>query len=608
MNFIRNAVAWMIIIVIALLPLKFGTLAGLPDRYSYYPADFLSWMITPWPPVSFPMVSGGLLLLALAVFPVRVQDSRVAFSVTALWLLVAFVSILGAVNASTMDYVIAYVTHIFGFAAFGAATWLTLSNRPELKRMVLLSIFIGVVLTAALGIKQMLSGFEETRKFIESQEQQYGTRISGDLKSRLLDTRVFSTFTSCNSLGGYLLLTMPLCFFLCWQLCGRSKRCKIFRSVSMPLLALLLGTVFFSTVSRGAFLSLVIACVIFIMIFPVRKIIRIAVFILAPVVIIAGALYIAYAGRGFSSMLVRFDYIYTSFLMFLNHPWLGTGWGDFFYDHMLLKQTLSKEAPHAAHNILMDFLSQTGIAGFAACLAAIAYPIVKIAGKIYNPARNSLFASLDSYVILGLIAYFIHSLMDLNLQIPASMTTALVLMVTMTAPDEKAKAVDGKKKSFSPRTVNLSVAAVMLIAGLVATCGGYHLLKADYAFAGLSKLCSSQDKSRKKYFNINLELVKSELANCIETRPYSPFPWAVAADFMMTRGYTDMAEDFYNKALTLAPKHSLIYYRLYKLLKAQGREAEAQKNLEIARKLFPHKADYYQEEQLKMPVGGPLKN
>ena len=69
MNFIRNAVAWMIIIVIALLPLKFGTLAGLPDRYSYYPADFLSWMITPWPPVSFPMVSGGIAAAGAGGFP-----------------------------------------------------------------------------------------------------------------------------------------------------------------------------------------------------------------------------------------------------------------------------------------------------------------------------------------------------------------------------------------------------------------------------------------------------------------------------------------------------------------------------------------------------------
>ncbi len=608
MSFIRNVVAWMIIIITVLLPLKFGTLAGLPEVSSYYPPDGFSWMIITWPAISFPMVSGGLLLLALAVFPVRFQNSRVAFTVTTLWLLVAFVSITGAVNASTVDYVIVYVVHIFGFAAFGAATWLMLSNLPEFKRVLLWSIVIGAVLTAVFGIEQMFSGFEETRKFVENQEQLYMSSVSGDLKSRVWDNRVFSTFASCNSLAGYMLLTMPLCFFLCWQLCGRIEPSKITRSVFMPLLALLMGMVFFATVSRGAFLMLVLACVIFIMIFPVRKSIRIAVFVLVPSVIIVGALYIAFAGRGFNSMLVRFDYVYTSFLMFLSHPWLGTGWGDFFHDHMLLKLTVSREAPHTAHNILMDFLGQSGIAGFAACLAAIVYPFIKIAGKIYNTARNSLFTSLDSYVIYGLIAYFIHSLMDVNLQIPASMATALALMVTMTVPDEKTQPPNDRKKSSSTLAVNLFAAAAMLFAGLVALCGGFHLLKADYAFSRLSDLCSPQGKTREEYFSVTPEQVKRELVNCVEIRPYSPFPWAAAADFMLSRGYSDIAEDFYNKARELSPQRSFIYFRLYILQKALGREAEAQQNLEMARKLFPHNSDYRQDKQLKDPAPGPLKD
>lgn len=612
----RHAVAWLISAVIALLPLKFGTLAGAPDRYSFYPADFFAWIITPWPSVSFPTAAGGVLLLALVIFPVRIQNSRVAFTVTALWLLVAFISIIGAVNASTMDYVIVYVVHIFGFTALGAATWLMLSNLPEFKQVVLLSIIAGVMLTAIYGIEQRLCGFEENHRFIESQ----GNGISGDLRARLLDTRIFACFASCNSLAGYLLLTMPLCFCLCWQLSGKVKYCRISRAVFMLLLALLLGTVFFSTLSRGAFLSLVIAGTIFIMIFPVRKTIRIAVFILVPSVIIAGAFYITYVGRGFSSMLVRFDYIYASFQMFLNHPWMGTGWGDFFYDYMRLKLTMSKEAPHAAHNILMDFLGQTGSAGFAVCLAAIVYPIVKIAGKIRNTAGNLLFASLNSYVIFGLIAYFIHSLMDVNLQISASMATAVVLMVTITAPEVKEKAPDGKKKSVAKAlndrkksslmllAANLSVTAVMLVAGFVALCGGYHLLKADYAFYKLSKLCSARGKSRKQYFSVNPEQIKSELKNCVAVRPYSPFPWAVAASFMMMRGYADNAEDYFNKARELTPQYSVIYFRLYMLQKAQGRDAEAQKNLDIARKLFPHKADYYQDEHMNKTAIVPLKD
>jgi hypothetical protein len=347
------------------------------------------------------------------------------------------------------------------------------------------------------------------------------------------------------------------------------------------------------------------------MVFPVRKSVRITLFVLVPVVIIAGALYIAYAGRGFHSMRVRFDYVGTSFQMFLNHPWLGTGWGDFFYDHMLLKQTLSKEAPHTAHNILMDFMSQTGIFGFGACLAAILYPLVKIGKKIYHTSRQSVFMSVDSYVIFVLIAFFIHSLMDVNLQIPASMSMALVLMVAMTVPDDNNKTKAPKKDSNKPLAI--LVTGLLLVSGVVSAYGGFYLLRADYAYSRLSDLCSYWGKSKEQYFSISPDDVKRELEICVNLKPYSPFPWTMAANFMQSRGYLELAEEFYNKASDLSPQGAFIYYRLFLLQKAQGREAEAQKNLEIARKLFPNNEDYRDvrtmpSQPTSQPMFGPLKN
>jgi hypothetical protein len=309
-------------------------------------------------------------------------------------------------------------------------------------------------------------------------------------------------------------------------------------------------------------------------------------------------------------MRVRFDYVGTSFQMFLNHPWLGTGWGDFFYDHMLLKQTLSKEAPHTAHNILMDFLSQTGFFGFSACLAAILYPLVKIGKKIYHTSRQSVFTSIDSYVIFGLIAFFIHSLMDVNLQIPASMSMALVLMVAMTIPD------DNKTKTLnknSNKILAILVTGLLLVSGVVSAYGGFYLLRADYAYSRLSDLCSYWGKSKEQYFSISPDDVKRELEICVNLKPYSPFPWTMAANFMQSRGYLELAEEFYTKARELSPQGAFIYYRLFLLQKAQGRVDEAQKNLEIARKLFPNNEDYRDvrtmpSQPTSQPMFGPLKN
>ena len=74
MNYMRKIVNWLIIIATTLLPLKFGKLVGMPEIPAYYPQSWPLWLIVAWPPVSFPMFSGALLLLALAVFPARARE------------------------------------------------------------------------------------------------------------------------------------------------------------------------------------------------------------------------------------------------------------------------------------------------------------------------------------------------------------------------------------------------------------------------------------------------------------------------------------------------------------------------------------------------------
>lgn len=55
-----------------LMPLKFGTLAVMPEATGLYPGDLFSWAIISWPAHSFGLFSGGLLLLlAPAGVPVR---------------------------------------------------------------------------------------------------------------------------------------------------------------------------------------------------------------------------------------------------------------------------------------------------------------------------------------------------------------------------------------------------------------------------------------------------------------------------------------------------------------------------------------------------------
>ena len=149
---------------------------------------------------------------------------------------------------------------------------------------------------------------------------------------------------------------------------------------------------------------------------------------------------------------------------------------------------------------------------------------------------------------------------------------------------------------------------MLLTAGAVSVYGGFHLLRYDYAYSRLTDLCSYWGKSNKEYFSIPPEEVKRELENCVKLKPYSPFPWTQAANFMQSRGYLDAAEEYYTKARELSPQAAFVYYRLFLIQQAQGREAEAQQNLEIAIKLFPNNEEYRNKKAAPPKPLGPLKD
>lgn len=63
-----------------LMPLKFGTLAVMPEATGLYPGDLFSWAIISWPAHSFGLFSGGLLLL---LAPAAFRCGRELFSTPA---------------------------------------------------------------------------------------------------------------------------------------------------------------------------------------------------------------------------------------------------------------------------------------------------------------------------------------------------------------------------------------------------------------------------------------------------------------------------------------------------------------------------------------------
>ena len=575
----------LILLFTFLLPLKFGSIVGLPETTSMFPDKIAAYLIITWPVFLFPLISGILLIFALIAFPFKTVSfgKDKGLIVASLWALVAFSSISGAVNAMLWDFVIMQVTHLFGLAAYVLTIYLFLKNVPKARTMLISSILAGLAISVYLGLEQYFFGFEEMREYIAKQEKITGVASDGVLKSKILDDRLNSPFTTSNTLAGYLLLTMPLCLVMLWKFCAKVEPPKTARLIFIPLVAACLFFVFFATRARGAFLSLILAGGVFIVFFPVKKWLRWSIIISAPLVLIAGAVYIYKFGRGFSSMQVRVDYIWVSLKLLFRHPLLGTGWGDFFYEYMKMKIGQAGEAPHTPHNLFMALGGQAGILALLASVGALFYPLWLGAKKVRSLIAEHKYMQEDVALLFGLSAFIFHSMMDIDLQIPGIIASAAAITLLIAMPAEEENEIP---KAKLPRRMFACFATLIIAAS--ALLGGWHLISSEYIFSKLTDTCALI----KKNTNVSPDDVYQKLEAASKARPYSPFPYSSAGAFYMATRRFDQAEFCYKKALEFAPDCAAYYFRLYAIQNIQGRKEEAKKNLEKARELFPNNPKY----------------
>lgn len=576
----------LILLFTFILPLKLGGIVGVPEATSLFTDQFAAYLIITWPVFLFPVFAGILLILTMIAFPFKAVlfSKDKSLIVASMWGLLAFTSLLGAVNATVWDFVIMEIAHLFGLGAYVLTIYLFLKNVPKARTMLISSILAGLVITVYLGLEQYFVGFEEMREYITNQEKS-GVASDGVLNSKIFDDRLNAPFTSSNSLAGYLLLTMPLCLVYLWKLCAKVEPPKVARLVFIPIVAACLFFVFSATRARGAFLSLMLAGGVFIVFFPVKKWLRWSIIIMAPLVLIAGVLYIYKFGRGFDSMKVRVDYIWISLKLLCKHPFVGTGWGDFFYDYMKIKTIQSYEAPHTPHNLFLAMGGQAGILAMLASLGALFYPLWLGAKKVRSLIAEHDYMQEDVALLFGFIAFLFHSMMDINLQIPGIIATAAAITLLLVTPAENIN-----ENSKPPRRIAACFIALIIAAGSIV--GGWHLFSSEYVFSQLTDTCELRKKTPEQILTISPEDVYQKLEAAVKARPYSPFPYSTAGAFYMGTRRLDRAEFYYKKALKLAPDCAAYYFRLFTIQNLQGRSEEAKKNLQKARELFPNHPKY----------------
>lgn len=573
--------------IVFILPMKFASISCLPEVAMLYPDTVFEWILISWSPALFPIVSGVLLLVTALLLPPPEFHHRTAFVIVLIWAALAFSSFIGIINASCYDYAIYEIVHLFGIAAFLLSVFVLLDRYPGFRYFFVIAIIAGTLCSCFEGIYQLTAGFEETKRFAYQQEISSGVKfVTGNFQSRLYERRVFAGFSLCNSFAAHLILTLPLCLWGVWKFAGSVEPPRLSKAVFIPPVLILLLTMLYFTGSRAAVLSLFLVIFLLFIIMPMPKKLRVGIIAVIPLFLLAGIAAV-YFGRGTSSMSVRLDYSFAALKMFLQHPFAGTGWGDFFHDYMRIKLTSSDEAPHDTHNMILTFASQVGFTGLFLSAAALLFPIWPGFKKTIAHIREKDYFSLDIAIFAGWTAWALHSLSDINIQIPATVATALLMLMIMTAGDAK------QQTSRDFRKIRLASWYLLILPVLSVTLWqGGRLIKTERAFTALNNLCDFRFKTREEAASITPEQVNSALKKCIETSPRSPFPWATAADFMVPRGFTSQAEAYYKEAVKRSPERPSFYYRLYLIQFNQGKFREAEANLKKARELFPKNNKY----------------
>jgi O-antigen ligase len=415
-------VRWYAAVLLFLAPLKFGGVIGLAED-AFFPMDGWQWAFFVWPPFLVSFLAGVAFLLAVAAHP-RPVSGPGRWPVLA-WGILPFAAMLGLLRTTEWDYALAFVCHLASAAVLALGVRRLLAHDAKARGLLMGAVCLAVLWCCISGIRQRFGGLAEMQVAIEKQAVQDGKELPSELHDKLRQTRVYGPFQIANLYAAHLVLVAPLLLVGLWRLGSRFEPKK----VSQPLLAglgalLFLGALYWSG-SRGAVLGLVGGVGLAALSLPALRRWRVPIVVTALVLGI-GLVFIVGGGRNLLSASARLGYYRSALLMFRDHPVVGAGLGEFHAWHLRLRP-LGSEPTRMPHNMLLGFLGQAGLVGGLAALACLLVP----AWLAFAPAREDGEAQEWHWerlaVIAGLGAWSAHAILDLNVQVPGTLITAVCL-------------------------------------------------------------------------------------------------------------------------------------------------------------------------------------
>ncbi len=562
-----------------LLPLRFGSLAVMPESGGYFAEYFADWFfVSNWHPHALAYFSAPLLILAIFSCRKEKTGSR-SLLFLLFWCIVPALAVLpGMING---DHIIAQgeLSLLLGCAPLIAAAAILLNDRKERAVIFISAILLGCIVTAFYGWYQHFVTLPELREYIADQENK-GIPVGEVMKLKLTDPRIYSTLASSNTLASLLMIAIVCSYwggnyfskYITPPHQGKWAIWIFSLLIYLPILLL--------TRSRSAIVCPVAAGIVALFSHPKIKLRwKLAGIAAGAIIIISGIALAYHHGRNLASMGERIDYWRSCAILCKDNPLTGAGWGGFFKTHMQIKLSDVDESARDPHNVVAAFASQCGIPAGLLMLAVLLLPLIMLWKYRFEPGiRSAVFWS-------GVI-FTLHSMIDCDWQIPALIAIMGVLYVCAIA--ENPGVIPEKIPSWSVNTILV----IMAVSGVWIS---RVYLNGDYA---LSRL---QDKVNPPNVEVHQQMAHIPFEKLYDDakkeRPDAAIIEMYAGDWFFQRNQPEQAYKHYTNALELDPVRPAAYARLAKLELRYGNQEKAEALMTKAHELFP-KSRFYKMEKL----------
>lgn len=381
--------------IIALLPVAIVALGFL--IYDYRAGIFTALIAMPFAPT---MGVVALVLVSFVSFMVKfLKDTNIKFRHTpldtpiAIFTLIMFISsVTSFAPGSSIKIFLVYFAFVLGF-------YLTVNavrSKKQLYALIVAMLFAGAVV-AIYGIYQHIFGFAEGSTWTD-------TEMFEDIENR-----VISTFGNPNVLGEYLLLLIPVCagFVL-------SKPDKFNKIISCVILALLCLCMVY-TYSRGNWIGLIVAMILFFMFYDGRIVwlgVLFAFFIpmLLPQNVINRFMSVGDTGDTSTSYRV---YIWMGTIAMLKDYWIsGIGIGSEAFNMIYPFYSYSGiVAPHS-HNLYLHIIVENGIMGIIAFLVIVFTYFRMAISTIVSEKNDKMLKAVITGLSAGMFGYLLQGMFD----------------------------------------------------------------------------------------------------------------------------------------------------------------------------------------------------